>query len=279
MIKKRSICLVITLLAWVSALNAVEEEYVQFDFRIYMWPEQRAIAVAPLQVERSETTGVARSLLGGQSGQPSGSPAKEGAPVVDNYRSPEISYLADGVRDVVPLSLGKGRLSQTYHYHGAPVVHFFEGEPSVTAEGPAPIPLAQVSVSPTVKELIFFFFPVGDGSYRVLPVDSSLSSVKSGNALVYNLSDVSLACSLGGPMFELHPNQSKLHSLGSIDGVYQPVVAASQAQNGKWKKQIERKLSIDEGSSMLLVLYNLSSRPSRFKLLPLRLDHGGGSAM
>lgn len=238
-----------------------------------MWPEQSAIAAAPLQPTGSESTTAVRTQRARQAHQQSGRVDFEGAPVVDNYTRPEILYWADGVSDVVPLAADKGRLSSSFHYRGPPVVHFFRKNLSITADEAAPIPVAHVSVSPSAKELIFLFFPVGDGTYRVLPVESSLSVVKRGSALIYNLSDTTLTCTLGGPRFELGPNQSKLHSLGSIDGDFQPVLAASQDEDGKWKRKIERKLSVDQRSSMLFVLYNLAEKPSRFKLLPLRIDH------
>lgn len=262
MIKKTGFLVVLSLLLALRALIAVEVENVQLSFRVYLWPERSTIAAIGATGEAAQELD---PLIDVSVGELSDA-------IVENYEAPEVSYFVDGQRESLALSLNEGRLSDAYEYRGPPQIRFFREKISLEHKI-SRIPLASISVAPTAKELILLFFPSGAGSYQILPVESSLASVSSGSAMVYNLTHTKLSCTFGGPAFELLPQQAQLRPLSIFEGNYQPILAASQDKGGRWKRRLVRKLSISAQSSMLFVIYNLAKKPERFKLLAI--DVGG----
>ncbi|MGZ0655700.1 hypothetical protein ACWPKS_08845 [Coraliomargarita sp. W4R72] len=261
MINNTGFLILLTLLCGLRVLSAAEVENVQLNFRVYLWPERSTIAAIGAAGADAQQADSLMDL-----------PSEEWSDaIVENYEAPKVSYFVDGLQESAGLRLNEGRLSDVYEYHGPQQIRFFRETTSFEQEV-SRIPLASISVSPTVKELILLFFPAGKGKYQVLPVESSLAAVKAGTAMVYNLTSTKLSCTFGGPTFELLPKQAQLQPLSIFDGNYQPILAASQDEDGQWKRRLVRKLSISEESSMLFVIYNLAEKPERFKLLAIDIE-------
>ena len=238
------------------SVDGQEADGVSIKFQIYLWPGAVGLddlsegAVAPKPQRRQE----------------------EGAEIIDEDIPYFIYYKkSDGSYEKIKMYSGlitKG----SFRYSGVSRMQFFTKQTAVDGEIEY-APYGSIDIPTSYREVTIILFGAGENGCRMLPVNTSLESIPEGKVAIYNLSKSPLACSLLHVKFEMEPMSHKLMDL-NMDGVYRPILIASQGVNGGWERRLVRKLTVNAGSTNLWVIYNRGGGDNRFGLLNIPgIDH------
>ena len=193
-------------------------------------------------------------------------PRSEGGLIQDVDRPYFVYYKGSG-DTYERVKVYAGLISGSFRYTGPSRLQFYVKRPS-SAGGSQYAPFASVDIAATSRELTFFLMGNGEEGCRVLPVDTSLASIRSDQVAICNLTESELACSLMEDPFKIQPMSIKRMDL-KMDGVYQPVLIASRGVNGAWERRLVRKLTVSPSNTKLWIIYNRDGNPDRFGLLKI----------
>jgi hypothetical protein len=176
------------------------------------------------------------------------------------YVPPELAFLKpDGTTEAMKVS--EGRLSPKYHYEGANPLTFV-GNSADELRG-------QVELRPGTRRVLLLLFPGRNAGepYHILPVETSEEKLRSGQAIVLNLTASPLALELGKDQMLLNSGQSRMVNISRIEDYRLPVRLAAQNQENEWRKRMDEDIILNPASRVLLLLHE--PREGQFRILTL----------
>ncbi|WPJ97108.1 hypothetical protein SH580_05230 [Coraliomargarita algicola] len=235
------------------------EEPVSVDFQIYLWPGQSPFALPEVAASNEKDS------LSYRWGERSDNPLD----IVDPEVFLEAYYRQSNSGDAEKLVVYPRTLTPVQSYRGPRRMQFFQN--GVMEAGTEPPLLAQVNLPVGAEKLVLFFFPMPDGSMRILPLEMQESLYVGEHILLVNLSAKPLQCSLGGPAFGVNPGQQVLREVQKMDEYYQPILLASLNENGQLRRRLMRKMGVQSNELTVCLIYNPAGNPEQYQLLQVGL--------
>jgi hypothetical protein len=253
---------VFCLLLATTSLSALSvEERVSIPFQIFVWPSNSSPAIVR-QMAGDDSSGSLNELKTRYDEESGFYELIEEDPIH------QIAYLPGATDSSQEIKLPEATLSKIYRYTGPSNLTFFTESKDATGEIVRK-PLANVQIPQGARHMTFLFFGIANRGYAIIPIETSLESLPRDKVLIYNITDDRLGLSLGGPKLELESGASRLVKMNSPGGIYQPVLVASRDDEGRWRRRLVRKLTVDPGEPALYLIYNRTERPESIDLVKL----------
>ncbi len=224
-------------------------------FKIYLWPEQASLfneynANAQPKVVSDDSDISTLNL--------------------STHESRPLYYRESSSGPAVELKLNEGQLSAWHRYQGSPELKFFRSEPNSDVGNIRDC--AVVNLPEGAKNVVLVFFPLSQERYKVLPIDLPKQPLQQGQDIVFNLSKISLICTMGGGEFKIRPGDYVVNTPRTLDAYFQMIVVASEETSGKLHREAMRKFPRLANRNTLFFLFDQPGSRRGIDIVRLTLD-------
>ncbi|MBC2602661.1 hypothetical protein [Puniceicoccus vermicola] len=190
--------------------------------------------------------------------------------VMVEYVPPTIQFSPTGGEEVETIRAAESRLSPVYRYEGEGPLFFFR-EIQSGEEVVRRVPLGSVVVPETIERALLLFMPnpTSPDTFRIYPIDNSLSKTKPGEACLHNVTQSEIGCLFNEEQVLLGPGEQKIVSIGASERITIVVRIAAQDDDGDWKQRHARQLSVQPDDSLTILIYNKPEKANAFRILKL----------
>lgn len=244
----------------------LEEDAINVEFQLFLWP---GIQHDLDPFRDSEALKKQNNALRDDQADEM-NPSEEAGNYVP-YLPARLFFRSYGEDNFELIELAQNRLSKKYRFRGnGPIVFYRE---ALDASGELQYkPVGQYAFTGTASRKLLFVQVGSENNsprVRLFGVENTMDRIPRGQALVYNLSSVQLACRIVDEQAVLNPGDNMRLSLSRQDEQQMRILVASHSNDNGWELRHQQRLAFRDDSSLLILVFSVDEANTRFRVTTL----------